>query len=82
MPRCSTRVIEQIVELCERLGFSVIVITDDVARLVEIAHRTAIAYAADIVEQGRGTAVPSAAALNWRTIRDPASSGTRRSPVR
>lgn len=46
------QIVEQIVELRERLGFSVIFITHDVSLLIEIADRIAIMYAGDIVEQG------------------------------
>jgi len=46
------QIIEQIVDLRENLGFSVIFITHDVSLLIEIADRIAIMYAGDIVEQG------------------------------
>ena len=39
------QIVEQIVELRERLGFSVIFITHDVSLLIEIADRIAIMYA-------------------------------------
>ena len=44
------QIIEQISELRERLGFSVIFITHDVSLLIEIADRIAIMYAGEIVE--------------------------------
>ena len=46
------QIVEQIVELRDRLGFSVIFITHDVSLLVEIADRIAIMYAGEIIEQG------------------------------
>ena len=46
------QIVEQIAELRERLGFSVIFITHDVSLLIEIADRIAIMYAGEIVEQG------------------------------
>jgi len=46
------QIVEQIAELRERLGFSVIFITHDVSLLIEIADRIAIMYAGRIVEQG------------------------------
>lgn len=46
------QIIEQIVDLRERLGFSVIFITHDVSLLIEMADRIAIMYAGRIVEQG------------------------------
>lgn len=46
------QIIEQIKELKERLGFSVIFITHDVSLLIEMADRIAIMYAGGIVEQG------------------------------
>jgi peptide/nickel transport system ATP-binding protein len=44
------QIVEQIAELRERLGFSVIFITHDVSLLIEIADRIAIMYAGEIVE--------------------------------
>jgi peptide/nickel transport system ATP-binding protein len=44
------QIIEQISELRERLGFSVVFITHDVSLLIEIADRIAIMYAGEIVE--------------------------------
>ncbi|WP_024288860.1 ABC transporter ATP-binding protein [Cellulomonas sp. KRMCY2] len=44
------QIIEQIAELRDRLGFSVIFITHDVSLLIEIADRIAIMYAGEIVE--------------------------------
>ena len=46
------QIVEQISELRERLGFSVIFITHDVSLLIEIADRIAIMYAGEIVEEG------------------------------
>jgi len=46
------QIVEQIAELRERLGFSVIFITHDVSLLIEIADRIAIMYAGEIVESG------------------------------
>lgn len=46
------QIVEQITELRERLGFSVIFITHDISLLIEIADRIAIMYAGDIIEQG------------------------------
>jgi len=46
------QIIKQIIELKERLGFSVIFITHDVSLLIEMADRIAIMYAGGIVEQG------------------------------
>ncbi|BDZ41454.1 dipeptide/oligopeptide/nickel ABC transporter ATP-binding protein [Paraoerskovia sediminicola] len=45
------QIIEQIADLRERLGFSVIFITHDVSLLIEIADRIAIMYAGEIVEK-------------------------------
>ncbi|MBT0993262.1 ABC transporter ATP-binding protein [Cellulomonas sp. DKR-3] len=44
------QIVEQIADLRERLGFSVIFITHDVSLLIEIADRIAIMYAGEIVE--------------------------------
>ncbi len=44
------QIVDQIAELRERLGFSVIFITHDVSLLIEIADRIAIMYAGEIVE--------------------------------
>ena len=45
------QIVEQIAELRDRLGFSVIFITHDVSLLIEIADRIAIMYAGEIVEE-------------------------------
>jgi peptide/nickel transport system ATP-binding protein len=45
------QILEQIMELRDRLGFSVVFITHDVSLLVEVADRIAIMYAGEIVEQ-------------------------------
>lgn len=47
------QIVEQIAELRERLGFSVIFITHDVSLLIEIADRIAIMYAGEIVEDAK-----------------------------
>jgi len=44
------QIVEEIADLRERLGFSVVFITHDVSLLIEIADRIAIMYAGDIVE--------------------------------
>ena len=44
------QIVEQIADLRDRLGFSVIFITHDVSLLIEIADRIAIMYAGEIVE--------------------------------
>ncbi|AEI10830.1 ABC transporter ATP-binding protein [Cellulomonas gilvus] len=44
------QIVEQIADLRERLGFSVVFITHDVSLLIEIADRIAIMYAGEIVE--------------------------------
>jgi peptide/nickel transport system ATP-binding protein len=46
------QILEQIVDLRDRLGFSVIFITHDVSLLIEIADRIAIMYAGEIIEEG------------------------------
>jgi peptide/nickel transport system ATP-binding protein len=46
------QIVEQIADLRDRLGFSVIFITHDVSLLIEIADRIAIMYAGEIVEEG------------------------------
>ncbi|GAB2507485.1 ABC transporter ATP-binding protein [Paramicrobacterium agarici] len=44
------QIVEQIIELKDELGFSVIFITHDVSLLIELADRIAIMYAGEIVE--------------------------------
>lgn len=66
------QIIEQIVELRERLGFSVIFITHDVSLLIEIADRIAIMYAGEIVEDASAEEV-------YRWPRHPYSHGLLRS---
>ncbi|GGM20790.1 ABC transporter ATP-binding protein [Promicromonospora citrea] len=44
------QILEQVMELRERLGFSVVFITHDVSLLVEVADRIAVMYAGEIVE--------------------------------
>jgi peptide/nickel transport system ATP-binding protein len=51
------QIVEQVVELRERLGFSVIFITHDVSLLIEIADTIAIMYGGEIVEQGPAQAL-------------------------
>jgi len=51
------QVIEEIAELQERLGFSILFITHDVSLLIEIADRIAIMYAGQIVESGPAQAL-------------------------
>jgi len=45
-------ILSQIVELKERLGFSVLFITHDLSLLLEVANRIAIMYAGQLVELG------------------------------
>ena len=66
------QIVEQIVELRERLGFSVIFITHDVSLLIEIADRIAIMYAGEIVEDASADEV-------YRRPRHPYSQGLLRS---
>ncbi|PRZ09507.1 peptide/nickel transport system ATP-binding protein [Isoptericola sp. CG 20/1183] len=47
------QIVEEIADLRERLGFSVVFITHDVSLLIEIADRIAIMYAGDVVEDAR-----------------------------
>ncbi|GEA85813.1 peptide ABC transporter ATPase [Cellulomonas sp. A375-1] len=62
------QIVEQIADLRERLGFSVVFITHDVSLLIEIADRIAIMYAGEIVED--------AAALDvYRAPRHPYADG-------
>ena len=51
------QIVEQIAELRDRLGFSVIFITHDVSLLIEIADRIAIMYAGEIVEEATASDV-------------------------
>lgn len=44
------QILEQVMELRERLGFAVVLITHDVSLLVEVADRIAVMYAGEIVE--------------------------------
>jgi peptide/nickel transport system ATP-binding protein len=46
------QILEEVVDLRDRLGFSVIFITHDVSLLIEIADRIAIMYAGEIIEEG------------------------------
>lgn len=66
------QIVEQIVELRERLGFSVIFITHDVSLLIEIADRIAIMYAGEIVEDATAEEV-------YRRPRHPYARGLLRS---
>ena len=45
------QILEQIIDLRDRLAFSVIFITHDISLLIEIADRIAIMYAGEIVEE-------------------------------
>jgi peptide/nickel transport system ATP-binding protein len=47
------QILEQITELRDRLGFSVLFITHDVSLLIEVADRIAIMYAGEVVEDAR-----------------------------
>ncbi|CAN5762988.1 ABC transporter ATP-binding protein [soil metagenome] len=49
------QILEEIVDLRDRLGFSVIFITHDISLLLEIAERIAIMYAGEIVEEAYAT---------------------------
>ncbi|MFD6177807.1 MULTISPECIES: ABC transporter ATP-binding protein [unclassified Isoptericola] len=62
------QILEQIMELRDRLGFSVVLITHDVSLLVEVADRIAIMYAGEIVEEATASEV-------YRKPRHPYSSG-------
>jgi peptide/nickel transport system ATP-binding protein len=62
------QILEQISELRDRLGFSVVFITHDVSLLVEIADRIAVMYAGEIVEE-------AAAGDVYRRPRHPYSQG-------
>ncbi|TYP88856.1 ABC transporter ATP-binding protein [Blastococcus xanthinilyticus] len=66
------QIVEQIAELRERLGFSVVFITHDVSLLIEIADRIAIMYAGEIVEDAAAQDV-------YRRPRHPYSRGLLRS---
>jgi len=50
-------ILSQIVELKERLGFSVLFITHDLSLLLEVANRIAIMYAGQLVELGTSVRV-------------------------
>lgn len=62
------QILEQVQDLRDRLGFSVIFITHDVSLLVEVADRIAIMYAGEIVEEASADEV-------YRTPRHPYSYG-------
>ncbi|MFF2454079.1 ABC transporter ATP-binding protein [Isoptericola sp. NPDC058082] len=62
------QILEQIMELRDRLGFSVVLITHDVSLLVEVADRIAIMYAGEIVEEATAQEV-------YRRPRHPYSAG-------
>lgn len=62
------QIVEQIAELRDRLGFSVVFITHDVSLLIEIADRIAIMYAGEIVEEAAAQDV-------YRRPRHPYSDG-------
>lgn len=52
-------ILSQIVELKERLGFSILFITHDLSLLMEIADRVAIMYAGQLVEIGTAREIQS-----------------------
>lgn len=60
------QIVEQIIDLRDRLGFAVIFITHDVSLLIEVADRIAIMYAGEIVESATAEEV-------YRTPRHPYS---------
>jgi len=62
------QILEQIMELRDRLGFAVVFITHDVSLLIEIADRIAIMYAGQIVEDAAADDV-------YRRPRHPYSEG-------
>jgi peptide/nickel transport system ATP-binding protein len=62
------QILEQIAELRDRLGFSVVFITHDVSLLVEVADRIAIMYAGEVVEEASADEV-------YRRPRHPYSAG-------
>lgn len=62
------QILEQITELRDRLGFSVVFITHDVSLLVEVADRIAIMYAGEVVEEAAASDV-------YRRPRHPYSAG-------
>jgi peptide/nickel transport system ATP-binding protein len=62
------QILEQVMDLRDRLGFSVIFITHDVSLLIEIADRIAIMYAGEIVEEASADDV-------YRRPRHPYSAG-------
>ncbi len=62
------QILEQIMELRDRLGFAVVFITHDVSLLIEIADRIAIMYAGEIVEDAAADDV-------YRRPRHPYSEG-------
>ncbi|MFT8531801.1 ABC transporter ATP-binding protein [Bifidobacterium aquikefiri] len=47
------QIVQQIMELRQKLGFAVIFITHDISLLIEIADRIAIMYAGEIIEDGK-----------------------------
>ena len=66
------QIVEQLMRLRERLGFSVIFITHDVSLLVETADRIAIMYAGEIIEDATAEEV-------YRRPRHPYTAGLLRS---
>ena len=62
------QILEQVIDLRDRLGFSVIFITHDVSLLIEVADRIAIMYAGEIIEEASATEV-------YRRPRHPYSHG-------
>jgi peptide/nickel transport system ATP-binding protein len=54
-------ILQQIRDLQEQLGFAVLFITHDLSLLFEVAHRIAIMYAGEVVEEGPATELRDAA---------------------
>ena len=54
-------ILQQIHDLQEELGFAVLFITHDLSLLFEVAHRIAIMYAGEIVEEGTAAQLQDAA---------------------
>ena len=53
-------ILQQVRELQQKLGFAVLFITHDMSLLLELAHRIAIMYAGEIVEQAEAQALHDA----------------------
>ena len=54
-------ILQQVQDLQQELGFAVLFITHDLSLLFEFAHRIAIMYAGEIVEDGAGRATSASA---------------------